>query len=662
MKKVLFLKSKPIILLLICLLVSKLSYAADDVAFELDGIKYSITKPENKERWGGYKYIAKVEGLTNDVTSIYIPGIINYKGKECRVIAINRLRDYKNLEEIKCSKELDFVDFHSIKNNPKLRIITFEGPTDFKDANIEGCPSIEKIEYLTGEKVRKSGYDLRYLYAQNVELSPGAIHKTDLDGCNIKNLTVESAYMVRIHPYHGAKVDTLVIDRLPSYSMLKRGSVKVVDLYMEVENLVINKGVEVLPDRFIQSNTLKSITEYGSVHVALDGCFVGMRSLKDINTTNQLVLGEINYGIGSELLKSDSELGKKYLEKASNQNIKSASYDLAMLSGDDEKTIEYLKKGKELGNEKCKELLDFYVSCKALHDKYGSIVELVKANKVDSSSYKEIEMMSSKVLAPYNNKELKYKTSGYKNLPKEINYMMTYLTASRASQMKFRDTYFMGNGLVTLLGGGLFMNEKAVDEDKNIIESGINSCDEALLSDYDQTYKNFFKPILPQLLDKYDKYRERIETDIVKLDESNRALYEKRKRQMATFKQLINSRGKSALPNTKTKSTVQLSGNDIDVPEIKSIANGSHGRAFDSDNHYTDYDYYEINDGGWTNTFIKVFHAYSEVGDMLHSKWNYYYPENNKKQYKYKTAEDAARAGWVWEKKKLVRTIGVIED
>ena len=88
--------------------------------------------------------------------------------------------------------------------------------------------------------------------------------------------------------------------------------------------------------------------------------------------------------------------------------------------------------------------------------------------------------------------------------------------------------------------------------------------------------------------------------------------------------------------------------NTADIPAISKITEGDHGRFFDSDDDYDDTDNYHFADG----TVIVVHHRYSR--DDL----NYYYPASNKMQIPYNTGIDAAKAGWVYKKMKLLRTVG----
>lgn len=165
------------------------------------------------------------------------------------------------------------------------------------------------------------------------------------------------------------------------------------------------------------------------------------------------------------------------------------------------------------------------------------------------------------------------------------------------------------------------------------------------------------KPILEKYQKDFAVSRERLKQYYADLEAKRKE--EERRREEAFNEKWSNSSSSSSSSSDDNDydSSEQEDGNSVEVPEIKSIAEGSHSRFFDSDDLYIDNDSYEIKDGGWTNTFIKVYHVYSKANND-----NYYYPENNKKQYHYRTAEDAARAGWVWEKKGLVRTIGMIDD
>lgn len=104
--------------------------------------------------------------------------------------------------------------------------------------------------------------------------------------------------------------------------------------------------------------------------------------------------------------------------------------------------------------------------------------------------------------------------------------------------------------------------------------------------------------------------------------------------------------------NAKIAAENSTDANSISVPDIKRKVEGNHYRVFDSNKDYTDDDTYVFADG----VSIKVYHHYRKGVS------NYYYPVNiTDTDMRYKTAEDAARAGWVYEKKKVKRTIGVIK-
>ena len=98
------------------------------------------------------------------------------------------------------------------------------------------------------------------------------------------------------------------------------------------------------------------------------------------------------------------------------------------------------------------------------------------------------------------------------------------------------------------------------------------------------------------------------------------------------------------------------------MPALLVALSEAHRRKSDKDYDFLDDDTYVFDDG----VRIKVFHRYREGGGhtsflSLGDSLNYFYPSNLTDK-KYKTAEDAARAGWVWKKEELIRTIGQIKD
>lgn len=156
-----------------------------------------------------------------------------------------------------------------------------------------------------------------------------------------------------------------------------------------------------------------------------------------------------------------------------------------------------------------------------------------------------------------------------------------------------------------------------------------------------------------------------------KLEEKNKAIetkianewswYKEWEQERARTKRRSASSSSSSSSSSSYSSSSSSDGNSVSVPDIKEVQPGLHGRMLDSDTDYTDDDTYVFKDG----VSIKVFHRYREGGGhtsflSLGSSLDYYYPSNLSDK-KYKTAEDAARAGWVWKKKELIRTIGTIE-
>lgn len=119
---------------------------------------------------------------------------------------------------------------------------------------------------------------------------------------------------------------------------------------------------------------------------------------------------------------------------------------------------------------------------------------------------------------------------------------------------------------------------------------------------------------------------------------------------------------REAFSGSSSSSTSSSNGNSVRVPDIVKVERGAHGRKSDKDYDYLDDDTYVFDDG----TRIKVFHRYREGGGhtsflSLGDSLNYFYPSNLTSK-NYETAEDAARAGWVWKKEELIRTIGAIKD
>ncbi len=122
------------------------------------------------------------------------------------------------------------------------------------------------------------------------------------------------------------------------------------------------------------------------------------------------------------------------------------------------------------------------------------------------------------------------------------------------------------------------------------------------------------------------------------------------------------SAARSAFGGSSSSSSRNEDGNSVKVPDIVKMEKGPHGRKSDKDYDFLDDDTYVFDDG----VRIKVFHRYREGGGhtsflSLGDSLNYFYPSNLTDK-KYKTAEDAARAGWVWKKEELIRTIGQIKD
>lgn len=170
------------------------------------------------------------------------------------------------------------------------------------------------------------------------------------------------------------------------------------------------------------------------------------------------------------------------------------------------------------------------------------------------------------------------------------------------------------------------------------------------------------RPILKEYKKFFDAKVDSVKKELARQEEIRRKKEEERRRkremeERRSYESYASYSSSSSRSDDNSESSEPSDGNSIEVPRIKSVIKGSHSRFIDSDEHHVDNDSYQFDDASWNTTFIKVYHVYSKSYNR-----DYYYPENNKKEYHYRTAEDAARAGWVWEKKHLVRTIGMIDD
>ena len=148
----------------------------------------------------------------------------------------------------------------------------------------------------------------------------------------------------------------------------------------------------------------------------------------------------------------------------------------------------------------------------------------------------------------------------------------------------------------------------------------------------DPTLGGFFAKCIPLLKQKTTRVKEFVKSDT---ETFNKKLGEYKQEQI----------------DRQTKKVNTERANSAKVPTLKRVREGDHGRFIDSDNNYDDTDYFDYSDG----TSVEVHHRYIK-GDT-----NYYYVESIGKITRYMTARDAADAGWVFEKMKVVRTIGKIE-
>ena len=182
--------------------------------------------------------------------------------------------------------------------------------------------------------------------------------------------------------------------------------------------------------------------------------------------------------------------------------------------------------------------------------------------------------------------------------------------------------------------GGLLAADYA-DVDRQTMREAIKICQENKNSEYHTYYDN----CIP-ILEKKTAY-------ITSLEKSQNA--QLREGISMVMQQLTRPMRERQAEYSKQ----ETAGNAMSVPEIKKTETGSHGREIDTDNNFTDYDYYIFQDG----SRICVYHRYQKT--LLGGTTNYFYPEHNKRDIKYETAVDAARAGWVYQKDKdAVRTIG----
>ena len=148
----------------------------------------------------------------------------------------------------------------------------------------------------------------------------------------------------------------------------------------------------------------------------------------------------------------------------------------------------------------------------------------------------------------------------------------------------------------------------------------------------DPTLGGFFAKCIPLLKQKTTRVKEFVKSDT---ETFNKKLGKYKQEQI----------------DRQTKKVNTERANSAKIPTLKRVREGDHGRFIDSDNNYDDTDYFDYSDG----TSVEVHHRYIK-GDT-----NYYYVESIGKITRYMTARDAADAGWVFEKMKVVRTIGKIE-
>lgn len=282
--------------------------------------------------------------------------------------------------------------------------------------------------------------------------------------------------------------------------------------------------------------------------------------------------------------------------------------------------------------------------CQSLKDFYKKSLEASKSNTLQTVS-------DNGVVSDFINNYKNYDPANQMTLARGLEQ---YITVCRALNIdvhqKLWSEYDDGVFFGLLSKHKIEFHDWTVNSINNLLSKAERICG----SKSNWGYDNFWTKALPELANRRSQFSENVE---VNRKEYDKALADYQIRKAA---ELANA-GSSY--SSSSSSSSSGSGNSVDVPKIKEFKRGDHGRKMDSDYDYTDDDTYVFDDG----TSIKVFHRYRDGGGhssflSLGSSLNYYYHSGDSDKH-YKTAEDAARAGWVYKKKDgLVRTKGLIDD
>jgi hypothetical protein len=491
-------KGMRLIFVLFFMLLIACKLHAKDKWVDIDSATYILI--DDKDR--SIRYQATLREWKSSAMFVAVPDEVVYKGKTYKVTSIFKaFHDLPNLEEVYIGNNVTEVWGGSFVNCPNLkRILSDNRPP--VSGSIINCPSFDGIYLGNSNKSYKKIHTLSNVKAKSVRVEnlQSYQHLFSTKGCDIDTLYITTNEKLHFNPNPHSRIGTVIVESMPNERWARSAQDCVIQT--TVENLIIGNGVEYLPYRFITSNTLKTIKESGSVQTAVDGCFGGMTGLKEINSDNNIIKAEIYYAQAME--DTWSIIGgksKDLLKKASELGCPAATKELALYSSNDAETIELIKKSIEQGNNTpdAKEHLLFFDQCKDLHNLYLDVQSRIKNNKIDSSSVSKFYVLSSKVISNINGNELKYYTTEYKNLRKEIDYMLHYFCLYDAINTKPKSSYFRETVYR--------LDDQAIIRDAAFYTSGLSACDNAAKSNFDANYKNFFASSRKRIEELYNQFR-----------------------------------------------------------------------------------------------------------------------------------------------------------
>ncbi len=643
------LRKLAMLLLLACL---PLTMMADDFKYIVhDGVQYQVYKKIVKERDGKEYYWANVvdfkkKGMHYE-GDVVIPESFVIKDRLYRVDEVlgDGFSDSPNLTSVTVAARPSIsINSSHFRRCPRLKRVTLaKAPRRINfdvvyrkevSPDFEGIFIQDRDDFTYAKSLRNIKAKSLRVYFDTSGKSSGGNEKHKFFGTSVDTLFLYSSGRVSIQPSdEGARVNTLIVEEVEPH--FDDWSVQVVNI--NAKHLVIGEKMKKIYDNMYKGN-LDSLTIKGDIRDVSNGSFLNMSNIAYYDVGNNKELASmIEYSMYVDRnrrgLKEEAMI---HLRKASELGNEEGSRQLALYQSNVADWEKMMSKSAQQGSSDARATLQAMEYCKRLREIYPSIAALAKAGKMDTTLMKEVRMMSEYNGISLNNQDhrktnntMKYSIPGYEDVYNKARDMLAYFFMCQELTRKYRDHYY---GKTVSGSRYLYYLGEEYSTDRNAIANAHH-----FASRYStiasQDFRPFFVNAAKQLTAKKEKFDAQNKEELLIVEQHNNEVDQLKREEALEHKR-------------------QTDPDYMPVPAISRVERGPHGRFFDTDRNYDDYDFYHFADG----TKVEVHHRHRDGGLLLGLDFFYFEGFNN---WEYNSAENAAKAGWIWKKHMKIRTIGL---